>query len=390
MGADEQLSTREAGREIELLLRGAPEAPPADQPPQPREPNGRFARSRAEMVAAAGAAPSEVEQIKAILEENEAAPAPPQPEGEEPAPAEEEEPRAEEPTEGEPQPGEITDVDGLAREFGVEVPELLSSIHLDDGAGGRVPLAEVVEHYRNRHAPDPVANQRMAALDTREAQLLQREDAGLRHLQGLAEQLIATLQTEEPVDLARLEQDDPVAWVKAKEKARSRQEALAATLQRLKQADAQQAARAQDARLRYVGEQSQLAIEMMPEWRDHTKAVAAMAQVQRWLSGNGPGRAFSAQEIAELADARQVITAWKASEYDRLMAKKPAVLKSVRGAQAAGAKPSAPTPRSIPAGARASTPGAPRKDKLIRASQDRLARTGDVRDAARVFQNMGI
>ena len=389
MGADLNYDrgVAEAARDIVDLIDDNGFTDPVGKAPggEPaRDDRGRFAKGRAEarvrLAGDPGPTPPKEDEPPAGEENLESADdeqeleAPEKPDGEKPEG--EEEPAAEE--------GGISTLADVAKEFGVEEPAFLAAIQIDGADGAKIPLAQVVEEWRNRGTTvDPATTQRTQALEQREAQVREKEELGLNQLRLLTEQLVATIETEDPIDWKALrEGGDPIAYMEARERADRRRAAIEGAVNRLRKGDADRLAAQAQANEKLAHEQATWAKQAMPEWQDRTKAEAAMKQVNQWLASNGPGRAFAPEEIAQILDARYVITAWKASEYDRLVKAKPAALKKLNGL---------PKPVRPGASAELRRPGTPAQDpKEIKTLRRRLRESGSVQDAARLISRMEI
>jgi hypothetical protein len=111
-------------------------------------------------------------------------------------------------------------------------------------------------------------------------------------------------------------------------------------------------------------------VEVIPEWRDPGRARAEKAELRAYLQSAG----YSADEIGQAADHRAVVLARKAMAWDRLKAGKAVADKKV-----------AEAPRLQKPGTR---PAQSRGDERLDASQKQLRRTGNTRDAARVFERL--
>ena len=109
--------------------------------------------------------------------------------------------------------------------------------------------------------------------------------------------------------------------------------------------------------------------EMIPEWRDQTKAAAEKRQVAEYLKGLG----YQDQEISQAADPRAILMARKAMEYDRLMASKSSIQQKV-----------AQAPRMVKPGTAAP---APNKGKVL--AQKLKQSGGRDLDAAAALIEMG-
>jgi hypothetical protein len=178
-------------------------------------------------------------------------------------------------------------------------------------------------------------------------------------------------QQENPVDMERLYQEDPIEWVRQTELQRQRNEKLAASqaeLQRLNQLQQSEAQRAMRARLE---QEAQLLVEAIPEWKNADTAKAEKAALIEF----GLKEGFQQDDLKGVSDHRVVKLLRKAMLYDRIMAKQATV-----------------KPQPTPVATKVVAPGNPKAAKpqsseVIRAKQ-RLAKTGNVKDAARLFEHL--
>ena len=107
----------------------------------------------------------------------------------------------------------------------------------------------------------------------------------------------------------------------------------------------------------------------MPEWQDETKAKAEKSALRSYLVEQG----YAEDEINQLSDHRNVITARKAMLYDQMMAKAKAAAKKVENLPQKVQRPGSGQNVSI--------------DKRGQAFQ-RLQKSGKVEDAAAVFASI--
>jgi hypothetical protein len=160
---------------------------------------------------------------------------------------------------------------------------------------------------------------------------------------------------------------DPLGWAKARDEWRDKQDKLAAAnfeMQRL--AGLQEQERQAQLQTMVVKGREKM-LEMNPAWKDAKRWEADRAAIVEY----GRSVGYSAEEIAQAYDPRAIVVMDKARRYDELMAKKPAAQAQRPGAPKVAAAGSAPVSHN----------------QNQRARQ-RLAQTGRVEDAARVFQGL--
>lgn len=275
--------------------------------------------------------------------------------------------------EGKEEDGEpaFSTVADLAKEFGVKPDEFLASVAVDGPNGTQVPLADALESWRNGGMDSDARKAfetEQATFREREQKFRAQEAEGLTALTAATDRLLSTIEAEPKIDWAQLEKDDPLEYVRQRQKAQERREALGEAIGRIRAAESEQAQRQQEEFVNFQRAEARKAVEAFPAWKDKQVATKAMNQVTSWLRSNG----WSDEEMNQLADHRLIIGAWKASEYDRLKAAKPAKLKKARGA-----------PKAVPLHARRGKGQDTRTRQRLRRT---LERTGDDRVAAKLLE----
>lgn len=173
-------------------------------------------------------------------------------------------------------------------------------------------------------------------------------------------------QEQEP-NWDQLYQQDPIEWVRQRELWREKQErkrALVEERQRLLQA---QESDKQRIISEFVGQEAKRLVEVIPTWRDEKVAKAEKAQVADYARDLG----FTDQEIAQFYDSRAVAALYKAMKYDQLQSGKPKAKAKVAPVAKAGTAQSQPKQRDA-----------------YKKAQQRLAKSGNVRDAADAFKHL--
>jgi hypothetical protein len=263
-----------------------------------------------------------------------------------------------------------SDEDAQEPEQSSEPPKFTVKI---DGKEQEVELNELINGYQRTadytRKTQALAEQRKAA----EAEL-----NAVREERQTYAQLLTALQSqlqqqqENPIDMESLYRDDPIEWVRQTELQRQRNEKLAASqaeLQRLNQLQQAESQRAMKARLE---QEAQLLVEAIPEWKNADTAKAEKAALIEF----GLKEGFQEDDLKGVADHRVVKLLRKAMLYDKIAAKQATI------------KPKPPVVQQ----AKTITPGNPKAAKvstseLVRAKQ-RLAKTGNVRDAAKLFEHL--
>jgi len=239
-----------------------------------------------------------------------------------------------------------------------------------DGKEEAVPLDELLKGYQRTadytRKTQALAEQRKAA----EAELnaVREERATYSQLLTALQQQLQQ-QQESPVDMEHLYREDPIEWVRQTELARQRSEKLAASqaeLQRLNTLQQQEVQRAMQARLK---EEASLLVSAIPEWRDEKTAKAEKSALIEF----GVKEGFTPDDLKGVVDHRVVKVLRKAMMFDQIMSKQQSI------------KPNVVAPK-----AKTVAPGNPQAAKVqvneITRARQRLAKTGSVKDAAKLFE----
>jgi hypothetical protein len=309
---------------------------------------------------------------------------------------EEPEPKAEEEEEAEageekPEEEEAADADkietlaDLAREFDVEEATLTDHLQVALEDGTSVPLSSVISAYKEAPAAARIAQEVLTERETlraRSEELNQKETAGLQQLAGMVDILLGEIEGQRmtPAEFAKLEEEDPLLYLKKRDEHQRKSGAIAQAIQRLRQADTDQTAAAQKADADYRNAEARQVAAAHPEWVNPTTGnvteagMAAAKQIDAMLISHN----YTQEEIdRDLVDRRQIEICWKASEYDRMKNKAPLALKRAR--KEGGEK-------VLKARARRG-PDAHSKEKS-QALRRRLAKTGSEEDAAEAILDL--
>lgn len=241
-----------------------------------------------------------------------------------------------------------------------------------DGKIEQLPLSEVVKGYQRQadYTRKTMALREQAkAVEQEYAQVQQERQQYGELLGALASQLQESLGTEEP-DWDKLYAENPLEYVRQRDIYRDQQERLAAvTQEQMRLAEAQAVERANNLRQTVQEGKAKLA-ELIPAWKDKARWDADRKALREYGKTK---LGFSEEELSQAYDHRAVVALYKAMKYDQMMAKRPK-----------------PQPSLGPAPSR---PGAPSAAKSLKASEitrakQRLAKTGSVRDAAKLFESL--
>lgn len=195
-------------------------------------------------------------------------------------------------------------------------------------------------------------------------QARQLRDAYAERLQAIEQMLQAQDSGE---DLDALKEADPIGYaVKVAEIQQQEKQMQAVRAERERIAMEQQAEYRQNMQ-QYLATQAQELSKVIPEYADPAKGEELRSDLRKFAKSVG----FSDQDLANVVDHRQVLTLYKAMQYDKLQAAKPQVTKRVNEA-----------PKTLKSG---SSQKVTNQDSLKRSKQQ-LRQTGKVRDAARIFE----
>ena len=236
-----------------------------------------------------------------------------------------------------------------------------------DGKDVAVSLDELQKGYSRTEdytrKTQALAQERKAA--QAELEQVRTERAQYAQLLGaLQEQL---QQSQQPLDMDRLREEDPIEWVRQREMQRENNEkmlAIQSEQQRVNQAE--QVVKQQQMQAFLQSQKEQL-LTVVPQLSD---PKFAQAEKGRWIEA-GKSIGFSEQELNGINDHRVLLALKTIADYNGMVAKRK---------QVSSDKPKAKTVR----------PGvAPRKNQssAVKQAQQRLARSGNAKDAASLIEN---
>ena len=239
-----------------------------------------------------------------------------------------------------------------------------------DGKNVEVTLEELQKGY-SREADYTRKTQQVSE----ERRAFQAEAELVRTERQQYSQLLGSLQAQlqqnaaPQIDLDRLYNEDPIEWVRQKELARDAEKvhaAIQSEQQRLSHIQAQEQYQSMQA---HLAQQQDAMLKAIPEWANPDKAKAEKTLLIEW----GQKLGFSSDELKNIFDHRAVVALRKAALYDQMMTKRG----NIRPAVNNGPKPAKPG-------------AAGRMDNTTdsRRSQQRLAKTGRVNDAASAIEHL--
>lgn len=239
-----------------------------------------------------------------------------------------------------------------------------------DGKNVEVTLEELQKGY-SREADYTRKTQQVSE----ERRAFQAEAELVRTERQQYAQLLGSLQAQlqqnaaPKLDMDRLYSEDPIEWVRQKELARDAEKvhaAIQSEQQRLSHIQAQEQYQSMQA---HLAQQQDAMLKAIPEWSNPDKAKAEKTLLIEW----GQKLGFSSDELKNIFDHRAVVALRKAALYDQMMTKRG----NIRPAVNNGPKPAKPG-------------AAGRMDNTTdsRRSQQRLAKTGRVNDAASAIEHL--
>jgi len=269
-----------------------------------------------------------------------------------------------EPEEEQVEEAEATDAEETAETAAEKTAMVTVKI---DGKSEVIPLEEVVKGYQrqadySRKMDALVADRQKLETETRAERTTYQT-----MLVALRAQLQET-QPEEP-DWNEVYRTDPVGYARRRDEWRDKQEKIAAAnfeLERVRNEERKE----QGEKLKQVVEQGRRKMtELFPAWKDPKVWEADRQRIVEYALS--PEVGYTREEIAAAYDPRAIVFLNKARLYDELMANKP--------------KPAAvKRPQVAPAGASRDSNSSSR----LNAAQQRLAKSGRIEDAARVFEQL--
>jgi hypothetical protein len=176
------------------------------------------------------------------------------------------------------------------------------------------------------------------------------------------------LQPQQEENLEYLKETDPIGYSVKVADMIQRDKQLAAVQADRNRINQQQEQERQMQMQHLVAEEMQKLTTAIPEFTDPAKGEAIRNDIRAF----GKQLGFSDNELAAVYDSRAVLTLYKAMQYDKLVASKPAITKKVNEA-----------PKAIKAGV-----SKPRDSNAeeIRKLKARAKSSGSIRDAASVFE----
>lgn len=240
-----------------------------------------------------------------------------------------------------------------------------------DGKEEQVTLKEAIAGYQRQadYSRKTAAVSEMRKQVEQHAQQVMAERQQYAQLLGaLQEQLQQTVQ-QEP-DWERLYAEDPLEYVRQKDLYREQAERLqAATAEQQRVMALMQQQSAQQVQ-NMVQQGRETLREKVPAWKDPARWEQDRVAIREYAVNK---LGFTEEQVSQVYMPAAVEAVYKAMKYDQLMSKRPA-----------------PQPQNGPRPLRAGTPQAApgRRTSEITKAKQRLAQTGSVRDAAKIFEGL--
>jgi hypothetical protein len=196
-------------------------------------------------------------------------------------------------------------------------------------------------------------------------QARQLRDTYAERLQMIEQMLTAQDSNE---DLDSLKENDPIGYaVRVAEMQQKEKQMYAVQAERQRIAEEQQAEYGQNMQ-RYIATQAQELTKFIPEYAHPEKGESLRSDIRKFAKSVG----FSDQDLSNVVDHRQVLTLYKAMQFDKLQQAKPQVTKRVSEA-----------PKTLQSGnGNKST-----NSDTMKRNQQQLKQSGKVRDAAKIFES---
>ena len=239
------------------------------------------------------------------------------------------------------------------------------------GEEREVTLNELIKSYQlgtdYTKKSQAVAEERKAVEAERQAvqEAKQMRDTYAQRLE-MIEQMLVPQQQEE--NLEYLKETDPIGYSVKVAEMIQRDKQLAAVQAERHRINQQQEQDRQVQMQSVVAEEMQKLSSYIPEFTDPAKGEAIRNDIRAF----GKQVGFSDNELAAVYDSRAVLTLYKAMQYDKLVASKPAITKKVNEA-----------PKAIKSGVSKPRDSNAEEIKKLKA---RAKSSGSVRDAASVFE----
>jgi DNA repair exonuclease SbcCD ATPase subunit len=237
-----------------------------------------------------------------------------------------------------------------------------------DGKTQSITLEEALQGYQ-RYSD---YSRKTAELSNERRELGKHADAVVEERQTYATMLgalrdqLQALQPQEP-NWDEIYRSDPIGYARQRDEWRDKQDKIAAANFELSRLQGLQQKQNAEKLAQIVADGRAKMLDLNPAWRDQKVWESDRGAIVEYARTAG----YTPEEIAQAYDPRAIVMFNKARLYDELMAKKPQpnVVRGPRVASAGAAPASAITTR-------------------LNAAQQRLAKSGRLDDAAKVFEQI--
>ncbi len=245
---------------------------------------------------------------------------------EEPDDAPEEPDAATQPAEGEAEADEQTSADeSETQPEPAEQAPAEVEVALPDGSTTKVKLDELKNGYLRREDYTRKTQAHAETVKAFDAQVQQVSQVVKAKLDTLQAELDRLIPSEKSIDWDNLHKTDPAEYVKWKEYFRDLKDQRQAVAHEQAQIAYQEQQRQAQQSVETLKREGEALAKALPVFADPKKGDAARSELRSYLLKEG----YTQEQIAGLSDHRSVKIAWKAAQYDKLQAAKPAVEKRV-------------------------------------------------------------
>ena len=251
-----------------------------------------------------------------------------------------------------------------------EAPQLQTFTVKVDGQEVEVTQEELINGYSRQQdytrKTQELAQQRKT-IEQQQAELTQRDAIYSQLLPKMEAQLNAAL-GEEP-DWNALYEDDPVGYVRQKQRWDEQKEKLQAVQAEQERLQQESLVEQQKLIQQQVEEGQAKLLELIPEWQNQEVATKEKAEIANYAT-NVLG--YTQEEINSVYDWRALLGLRKAWLSDKI-------------AETVKKKPTQKAPARV---ARPGTTNRPKRQAPVKKAKQKLAKTGKIQDAAKVFEQI--
>lgn len=259
----------------------------------------------------------------------------------------------------------------LAQSFEVEEAELLDHLQVPGNDGTEsVSLSEVIKFYQNGPATTEVNREE---IDAERVELRQASDKNMKELIDMTARVARLVETQQEPEGGwdKLREENAGEYIRLKELYEGRRHEAEEAIALMDQETARRIKEDKEQYDRFVDTETKRTFQLRPDWTDAKIAKAAHEDINGYLKRHG----FASDEIEGLVQAKQIITVWKAAQYDKAQAAKPRVKKRL------GKLPR----KHLKASARDETVRSSAQDKRRKAVIDKFSKSGKLEDSLALF-----